>query len=152
MKNQQNIIIGVVTAIIVVSLVGLVASNKKSNVKKSSVELPQTEAIPTLDSSVQVQLTGKNRGRAVELSIDNIPDQTTSIEYSMSYQTKQQGLQGIIGTIEVKSGEKKRSVSRELGTCSSGTCIYHEVDGKIKLELKFSGVYGERIYDKEFEM
>lgn len=152
MKNQQNIIIGVVTAIIVISLVGLVASNKKSNVKKSSVELPQTKAIPTLDSSVQVQLTGKNRRRAVELSIDNIPDQTTSIEYSMSYQTKQQGLQGIIGTIEVEAGEKKRSVSRELGTCSSGTCIYHEVDGKIKLELKFSGVYGERIYDKEFEM
>ncbi len=152
MKQQQNVIIGIVIAIIVISLVGFVASNKKSNTKKSTVELPETEVIPTLDSSVQVVLAGKNRGRAVELSIDNIPEKTTSIEYSMSYQTMQQGLQGIIGTIEVVDGEKKRSVSRELGTCSSGTCIYHEVDGKIKLELKFSGAYGERIYDKEFEL
>jgi hypothetical protein len=39
-----------------------------------------------------------------------------------------------------------------LGTCSSGTCRYHNILGPIKLNLKFTGSYGEKIYEKEFKI
>lgn len=151
--KKNNILIGIGAVIVVLMIVIFgVFGNKASKETKKTITSSQSDIIPTVDSSVKVDLLAKNSKKAVDLTISGIPEGTTSIEYSISYQTKQQGLQGIIGALQVKSGEKERIVSREMGTCSSGKCVYHEVVGTVKVELKFSGQYGERAFDKEYSL
>lgn len=151
--RKNNIIIGLVSAVTILVLLTVVVSNNKSSKTKSKTVTPaESEVIPTVDSSVKVDLKAKNNRKAIELTIEDIPNITTSIEYSLSYQTKSQGLQGIIGVLKIEEGDSKKTLSRELGTCSSGTCVYHDVVGKVKLELKFNGNYGERIFEKEYEI
>ena len=82
------------------------------------------------------------------LKVGNIPKNTQSIDYELSYQTAQQGLQGVIGTVTSEKDNFEKKLT--LGTCSSGTCVYHQVVGKIKLTLKFTGEYGEKIFEKEY--
>jgi len=57
----------------------------------------------------------------------------------------------VIGTIALNS-ESEYLKKITLGTCSSGKCVYHEVVGKIKVSLKFTGSYGEKIFEKEYEL
>lgn len=116
----------------------------------SDVE-PTEEVLPTVDSSVKVSLEGVNGNKEVNLTVSGIPGNTDSVDYELSYQTASQGLQGVIGTV-VTTGKSKFEKKLTLGTCSSGTCVYHQVVGKIKLTLKFSGDYGEKIFEKEYEL
>lgn len=150
--KKNNIIIGFIVLVLVLGSLSMVILGRKS-VNKTPVVTPTEEEIaPTVDSSVKVTMKSKNNKRAVDLTIDGIPSSTESIEYEISYQSKQRGLQGIIGMIQVKEDEKSRTISREFGTCSSGTCIYDEVVGNIKLGLVFDGAYGKRSFDKEYEL
>jgi len=112
---------------------------------------PTEQVLPTVDSSVKVSLSGVNANREVSLEVKNIPSKTESIDYELSYQTASQGLQGVIGTVTTE-GKSSKVKKLTLGTCSSGTCVYHQVVGKIKLTLKFTGEYGEKIFEKEYEL
>lgn len=150
-KNNILFGIGAVVVVLIIVIFG-VFGNKTPKESKKTTTSNQSDIIPTVDSSVKVDLVSKNSKKAVDLTISGIPEGTTSIDYSISYLTKQQGLQGIIGAFQVKSGEKERTISRELGTCSSGKCVYHEVVGTVKVALKFSGQYGERAFDKEYPL
>ena len=125
-------------------------SKKTAQTTKEPEVTPVEDIIPTVDSSVKVDLTSSSKKEAL-LSIDNIPNDTVIIEYSLSYETKQQGLQGVIGTISLDN-EQKYEKKITLGTCSSGSCVYHEVLGSIKLSLKFTGDYGERLFEKDFTL
>ncbi len=150
--NKKYLTIGIVVvlALVLVGVSGyLFSANKKQN---SAVKPSPTEAvIPTIDSSVMVALASTSAGREVTLTIGRIPSGTESIDYELSYQTAKQGLQGVIGTITTSGGaDYKKELT--LGTCSSGKCVYHQVVGKIKLTLKFSGSYGEKIFQKEYEI
>lgn len=151
--NRQQIIVGAVilVTLIVVLIIGSKFMTKNKNVeeKKANLEEINQDVIPTVSSSVGVTLEKATDGKEIILSVANIPSGTQSIDYELSYQTAKQGLQGVIGTIST-TGESKYEKKITLGTCSSGTCVYHEVVGKIKLSLKFSGDYGERIFEKEF--
>ena len=151
--NRQQIIIGAVilVTLIIVLIIGSKFMTKNKNVeeKKANLEEINQDVIPTVSSSVEVTLEKATGGKEIILSVANIPSGTQSIDYELSYQTAKQGLQGVIGTIST-TGESKYEKKITLGTCSSGTCVYHEVVGKIKLSLKFSGDYGERIFEKEF--
>jgi hypothetical protein len=101
--------------------------------------------------NVQVSLKKGNKKGAVILSISNIPPGTKSIEYELTYSTKDKGIQGVIGSVDEFEGSY---YTREifLGTCSSGTCIRHKVDGPLSLLLRFKGTYGEEVLEKEFEI
>lgn len=125
-------------------------SKKTVQTTKEPEVTPVEDIIPTVDSSVKVDLASSSKKEAL-LSIDNIPNDTVIIEYSLSYETKQQGLQGVIGTISLDN-EQKYEKKITLGTCSSGSCVYHEVLGSIKLSLKFTGDYGERLFEKDFTL
>lgn len=127
-------------------LIGRKANNKDKNKQQVSSET----VIPTVDSSVKVELTSTT-GKEVVLKITGIPTGTNSIDYELSYQTAQQGLQGVIGTIQLDN-ESEYDKKLTLGTCSSGACVYHQVVGKIKLTLKFNTENGEKIFEKEFEL
>ena len=151
MKLNKKIvmIVGGVLLVLFV-LAGWMLMNKKTAVSNNNNQpASQEEVIPTIDSSVKVDLTSLTGGHDVSLSVANIPSGTTSIDYELSYQTAQQGLQGVIGTITT-DGKSTFEKKLTLGTCSSGTCVYHQVVGKIKLTLKFSSDSGEKIFEKEY--
>lgn len=138
--------------IVVVLLFGGVFLLRKGSTKTAtSPEQPTEAVVPTIDNSVQVDLTSSSGGKEVVLAVKNIPQGTQTIDYELSYQTKQQGLQGVIGTITLNN-ESQYQKTITLGTCSSGKCVYHEVVGKIKLSLKFTGSYGEKIFEKDYEI
>lgn len=141
---------------VLVIIVGIVFAFVFKDTKKETVEevggaLENEENIlPTVDTSVKVELSVEG-GKEAVLNLSGIPKGTESIDYELSYEEKTKGLQGVIGVITLDnedSYEKKVT----LGTCSSGKCVYHEVMGKIKLTLKFSGSYGDKIFEKEYDI
>ena len=103
-----------------------------------------------MDSSVKVDLKSVNAKKEVAVEVSNSPKGTETIDVELSYETKDKGLQGAIGTITVENGSGSKTIT--LGTCSSGTCVYHNVSSDIKVYLKFNGSYGERIFEKNFKI
>jgi len=154
MKNKKIALIIVALLILITSILIIVRlnNNKAINNIKPTPSVVSEKPFPTLDSSFKVDLVGMNNNKKIKLTMFGIPKSTESIEYSLSYQTKQQGLQGIIGTIELKKNESDFVLERDLGTCSSGTCIYHTVEGNITVELKLSGKYGESLFSKDYSL
>ena len=150
--NQKTMMVlgGVFLVLFIISGYWLLIGRKAVNKNKNEQVIPSEAVIPTVDSAVKVDLTSVN-GKEVTLSIVGIPSGTTSIDYELSYQTAQQGLQGVIGTIQI-ANESKYDKKLTLGTCSSGTCVYHQVVGKIKLTLRFTSDQGEKIFEKEYSL
>lgn len=151
-KKKLMLIAGIVLTVLILG--GVLISSRKSEVKKQENEdlLPTEVVIPTIDKTVKVDLISSSLGKEVSLQIRGIPAGTDTVDYELSYQTKQQGLQGVIGTIQLDKNESEINKTLTLGTCSSGTCIYHEVDGKIRLNLRFTGKYGDKVFEKEYEI
>lgn len=152
MEKRKITIIGGVILILLLSVVLVGRSRQAGTVTEEVSPSPTSEIIPTIDDSVKVDLTSVKGGKEVMLSIESIPAGTTLIDYELSYETRQQGLQGLIGSIPVEDGEEKKEKTVTLGTCSSGTCTYHQVEGSVKVALRFEGKYGVKIFEKEFEL
>jgi len=149
MKLNKNFYIGGLIVLVLLVIGVFIFSRKQVNKAIVTNASPTDQIIPTIDSSVKVDLTSTTGGKEVILTINSIPSGTNSIDYELSYQTAQQGLQGVIGTI-TPAGESNYEKKLTLGTCSSGTCVYHQVVGKIKLTLKFNSDSGEKIFEKEY--
>ncbi|OGK17978.1 hypothetical protein A3G67_04655 [Candidatus Roizmanbacteria bacterium RIFCSPLOWO2_12_FULL_40_12] len=153
LKNKKAVAAALVVVVLVV-LGGIFFFISSNQSKKSQMEdvLNNEEAIPTVDASVQISLKAKPNKKEVELSVKNMPSGTKSVEYELSYDAQGQGPQGAIGTVELKSRESFFSKTVTLGTCSSGTCVYHTVVGPVRLSLIFNGGYGQRIFEKEYDL
>lgn len=153
MKPEQKkfIIIGAVVVLLLVAGFWLVGGRKQKQ-SDDREPFPTEMVIPTVNASVKVDLSANANGQEVVLSIDEIPEGTETIDYELAYNTASQGLQGVIGTISLDEGESSYEKEITLGTCSSGKCVYHQVVGKIKLSLKFNGDYGEKVFEKEYEI
>jgi len=149
MKIDKRILIIVLVVILVIT--GLVFLRKQPQNDQVEI-LPDSAAIPTVDSSVTVTLKPLSSNKEISLEVSNIPATTESVDYELSYQTAAQGLQGVIGSVSLDKGKSSFEKKLTLGTCSSGTCVYHQVVGKIKLTLKFTGNYGEKLFEKEFTL
>lgn len=152
-KNNKKYIIGGVVFFLVLVVGGflIMFNTKKETVTQDKKEvLTQSEVIPTVDSSVKVELTSENN-KEVTLDINSIPEGTLDIEYELSYITGKNVPKGVLGTIDVSG---KSSVERKitLGTCSSGTCVYDEGVTSIKVSLKFNNDSGSKIFEKEFPL
>jgi len=151
--NKRIKIIVLISLILIIALIFFIFRNKKKPVNQKSDQVAPTESIiPTVDSSVIVKLVPVIPGKELKLSIENIPVNTTGIEYSLTYDTKQQNAQGVIGSVSLDSKSNKYEKQITLGTCSSGRCVYHEVSGEVKLSLKFTGDYGDKIFEKDFSI
>jgi len=151
MKSEYKKYFMIGGLIVLLLIVGywLFSRTKSSQQKTNNVE-PTEEVLPTVDSSVKVNLSSLMGAKEVLLSIKNIPTGTTNIEYVLSYETVEGGLQGVNSTAEIKGSDFEKKIT--LGTCSSGTCVYHNVKGKIKVELIFKGDYGDKSFVKEYEL
>lgn len=148
-----------VPAVIILILVGVIAFgiyklNAKTPPKPvitNSVTDEQTIA-PTVDAGTQVEFSALSEKKEVLIKVKGIPTETESIDYELSYEEKEKGLQGVIGTIALTKKEQSVEKQITLGTCSSGRCVYHTVVGKIKLTLRFAGSYGNQIFEKEYDI
>lgn len=125
-------------------------SGRKAVVNNNEQTAPLDGVVPTVDSSVKINLTAEAGKKEVLLSIKNMPLNTTGLEYILSYETVEGGLQGINSTAEITKRDFEKKIT--LGTCSSGTCVYHNVKGKIKMELIFKGNNGDKYFTKEYEL
>ncbi|NTU46579.1 hypothetical protein HGA88_03050 [Candidatus Roizmanbacteria bacterium] len=141
---------GVIVFIIVVGII--LTSKPRTTAQNNSAIQPTVEAIPTVDASVKVSLSADAAKKEVTLSIQGIPASTAKIEYELSYQAMGKGSQGAIGNATLTGGETEYQKKITLGTCSSGTCVYHTVEGPVSLSLKFSGSYGEKLFQKDFQL
>ena len=122
-------------------------SKQNAQEKKSVFEEP-TEIIPTVDSSVKVDIEGS---KDAVIKISGIQTGTDSIEYQLTYATASGGNEGVLGVI-TKITNSKAEKDITFGTCSSGVCRYHEIDGPVTGVFKFSGTYGDRLLETTFEL
>ena len=124
---------------------------KKATVNNKNEQVVPTDAvIPTIDGSVKISLTPLTGKKEVMLSIKNMPKNTNSLEYILSYETREGGLQGVNSTAEITGSDFEKKIT--LGTCSSGTCVYHNIKDKIKVELVFKGDNGDKYFTKEYAL
>lgn len=153
-KNKQIMIVGVIVILVVVAGFFLTRKSGMSNdiAQQPQDVLPEEQAIPTVDASVQVELTADRLKREVTLSVTGIPSGTENIEYEMSYIADGNLPKGVIGAIEVggKTSIEKDGIT--LGTCSSGACVYDKGVKSVQVNLKFTGDYGAKVFEKEFEI
>lgn len=130
---------------------GMLVSQQQPKKVDQVQKKEEVDAIPTVDSSTIVALKSLQGNREIVLEGKGIPNGTSSMDYELSYDTKDQGKQGVIGTISTINGDSFEK-QMTLGTCSSGRCVYHEVIGSIQVTLKFTGEYGEKILIKELSL
>jgi len=124
---------------------------RKATVNNRNEQVVPTDAvIPTIDSSVKINLTPLTGKKEVMLSIKNMPKNTNSLEYILSYETVEGGLQGVNSMAKITGSDFEKKIT--LGTCSSGTCVYHNIKDKIKIELVFKGDNEDKYFTKEYEL
>lgn len=145
--------IWIVTVVLILVGIGLALffSQQKPKVTEQPQKKEELGAIPTVDASTTVTLSALQGNKEIVLKSNSVPNGTTGVDYELSYDTKAQGKQGVIGTISSVSGNSFEK-QMTLGTCSSGRCVYHEVVGAIQVTLKFTGDYGEKVLSKEFSL
>lgn len=156
-KTSQNQKIIVAVIVIILLLGGFFLLKNKSGNQKTQSEttddaLPNTEVLPTVDSSVIVDLKADRLKREVTLTIDGVPTGTDTIDYELSYLADGDLPKGVIGTIEVKGKKSIEKSGITLGTCSSGACVYDKGVKSIKVSLKFNSDSGAKIFEKEFDI
>jgi hypothetical protein len=146
----------VVTGVVVLLAVGAFvfastrqSSNSEVKSDKETVFEEGPEAIPTVDSSVQVEIEGKTEA---VMTVSGIPAGTEAIEYELTYDTASGSVEGIFGSIEFEKGVKTAEETFIFGTSSSGVNRYHTIKGSVKGTFKFAGSYGEKILEKEFKI
>lgn len=149
-NKKTMMVVGGVVAVLLVFFGLRLLMGKKASVKNNEETVSQDGIIPTVDDSVKISLTALTGKKEVLLSIKNIPAGTTNVEYILSYETVEGGLQGVNSTAEITGDYFEKKIT--LGTCSSGTCVYHNIKDKIKVELIFKGNSGDRYFTKEYSI
>lgn len=148
---NKKIVAGIVAILVVVGIFLYTRMGQKKQEPAQVKQEEQLDLIPTVDKSTSVGIVSKTGSKEIRLDIFGIPKGTTSVDYELSYQTKSQGTQGVIGTVTTFTDDTlKKDIT--LGTCSSGKCVYHELVGPMNVTVKFTGDYGEKMYEKEFNL
>ncbi len=155
LKKFNIVIVGVVLIVLIIAAVVIKGvGGKKAAVEPEDAPSP-TEILPTIDASVNVDLTFSSDKKHMTLSISNLPDKITSIDYELSYVTGEGIPKGNIGEIRL-SGEKSVTRSGEeltLGTCSRGKCVYYDGITTVSLSLKFHKEDGSSgIFQKDYSI
>ncbi len=153
MKLSRRIIMmagGIFLILFIFSGYWLLVGRKTAMNNKNEQVVTSEDVVPTVDSSVKVSLTPLSGRKEVILSTKNIPRDISSLQYILSYETEEGGVQGVNSTAEIVGSDFEKKIT--LGTCSSGTCIYHNIKDKITVELLFKGENGDRSFIKEYNI
>ena len=149
-NKTTMVLVGFFLVLFIFSGYWLLIGRKATVNNKNEQIIPTDAVIPTIDGSVKISLTSLTGRKEVMLSIKNMPKNTNSLEYILSYETIEGGLQGVNSTAEITNSDFEKKIT--LGTCSSGTCVYHNIKGKIKVELVFKGNNGDKYFTKEYAL
>lgn len=168
MTKNTKIIIGIIVTLILVTGIVVMTLNRSggSNSEQTEDILNNEPTIAPVDSSVVVEFVEGARAGEALLTVENAPNGTKSIEFELSYEAKSDARSGGSGTTQQGAiGECKESGGvwecgepstdgRKivLGTCSSGVCRYHDITSKIDVRLRFSGSYGDRLFEKSYSL
>lgn len=148
LSKKTMMILGGVLLVLFIFLGYRFLIGRKATVSNNEQTAPLDGVVPTIDSSVKISLTALPGKKEVLLSVKNIPLNTTGLEYILSYETVEGGLQGVNSTAEITGRDFEKKIT--LGTCSSGTCVYHNIKDKVKIELIFKGDSGDKYFTKEY--
>lgn len=153
MKNKKIVITIVIAVLVILSVASAVAWKSLSE-QAIAEEVPtHTVVLPTVSENVQVDLTSKNDNKVVVLKIRNIPSDTESVDYELTYMTAAGLPRGVLGKIKL-AGE--RQVVRDditLGTCSRGSCVYDVGVKSVDLSLKFNSARGQSsVFQKTYPL
>lgn len=151
-NTKQYVIIGAVLLVLVgvaiFVMTGMGRGKEQANEKETVFEKP-TNVIPTVDSSVMVDIKGN---KDAVITVKGIPAGTEEIEYDLTYDTSTGSVEGVFGSIEISGDEGTVEKDIMFGTESSGVKRYHQITGKVKGTFKFSGEYGQKLLEKEFSV
>lgn len=144
----------IIIAGIIILLIGgaVILTRKPSTTPQTVDDTPTpTSALPTISDDVKVDLVSLSGGKAVKLTIQNVPSDVETIEYEISYMTGSGIPRGVLGKITT-NGEK--TISRDnitLGTCSSGHCVTDAGVTTVDMSLKFNTQSGEaKVFRKSY--
>ncbi|MFS8158738.1 MAG: hypothetical protein ACMG6E_00735 [Candidatus Roizmanbacteria bacterium] len=151
-KNKNLILLGGVLLIVVIGGFLAMSFNKSSNSKKADTEnvLPENENFPPIESSVKVEAVSDKLKQNITITASNLPTDVKTIDYEVTYTGKDSIQKGAIGILDIKGTTASSKVT--LGTCSSGTCVYDNGGDSVKVNLKFTGSKGTRVFEKEFKI
>lgn len=146
MKNPK--IIGVV-AILIIILGGagyFVYAKSKTQDKPlaqntvSNSEEPKVKKVKP--EEIGLALVARADNKAVNMVIKNLSG-ISSIDYELNYNAEGNIPRGVIGSVEVKSGDSVIRRELLLGTCSKNVCKYDAGVTEVDLVLKISYSNGE---------
>ena len=155
LPKQYLLIGGVIILLVVVAGYFMLSGDKSANEQERATVFEEPEdVIPTVDSSVKASIEG--RTEAI-LTLAGIPKGTTEVEYQLTYNKKNliegEGLQdGLLGRVKIKNNEKEIEEEITFGTCSSGVCRYHDIDGPVTGVFLFTGDYGKKMLETKFNL
>ncbi len=144
---------------IVVILIGFFLFLRVRSTQKNTQTNPQPTAkksftLPeNLEKEAEIDLSPRFDKKAVNLKISKIPQGVSVVEYELAYEAKGGLPRGVLGKIEVKSGQT--TILREilLGTCSKNVCVYDEGVAKVSLTLKFTRIAGQSTgFTQEYQL
>lgn len=143
--------------ILIVAVAGfyLMTRNKPAKKTQTADDTQIADQVyPTIDPSVEVDLTPRADKHAVNLVVRKIPSDFSSIEYELTYETASGKMEGSLSgnPIQLKSedhNEWKREIL--LGTCSK-TCTYHQGVKEINLTVKFNSSTGASVFQKKYSI
>lgn len=141
LKNSKILIIAGI--IVLVGVIGfLVWKNKQKSIEVTAPVIEEkVEEISAQDLGLTLEARADKK--AVKFEITNIKD-IASIDYELSYLAKGDIPRGVIGHIDVKSGDKKIvSNFLDLGTCSRSVCKYDEGVTSVSLLVKINKTDGK---------
>lgn len=120
-------------------LVGFLLTRGKSEEKMAVAPTPTPASVELLsDEAIEVSIKpGSNRQYV--LTIDKIPDGATTLSYEITYDTKNKGTQGIVGSpVTLKAGQTNYTNDKlTFGTCSRNKCVYDEGVNNIQINIRF---------------
>ncbi len=142
-------VIGVILLFVIGFLVTKSQGDKPVAEEQESVFEEPAEEVPPVSTSVKASIKGRTEA---EISIVGIPEGTEDIEYELSYNTKSGSIEGVFGTMKPEGSGSTATAEVTFGTCSSGVCRYHEIDGAVNGTFIFSGSYGKQMLEQEFDL
>lgn len=155
--KKKPVLIAIAVLLLVVFLgggyyvLGAKKPGQKVNVQTANDEITVTTASP---EEIGLKISARPDGRGIKFVINN-PKDITFVEYTMSYKRKLSALEakeragegdgsdeyeeGLYGEIKVDDDSEPIEIDyKDLGTCSSGKCRYHDVTSPITLVLKIT--------------
>jgi len=105
------------------------------------------------EKGVEVDLTPRSDKKAVILKISKISPEITSVDYELAYETRGGLSRGVLGKVDIETGQELILREILLGTCSRNVCVYDEGVKKVSLTLKFNKAGGVSSgFAKEYEL